>query len=347
MPIVRARRLCPDAVFVAPDFDSYRIYSNRFREILLSYTPLVETISLDEAFLDVGGSVMLFGSPEEIGTKIRSDVQGELGITCSVGVAPNKFVAKLASEAGKPDGLTFVPADGVQAFLDPLPVGALWGAGAKTVEALSKLGIRTVDELAATSKTVLARLLGDNAAAHLLALSRGEDDRFVVPYEAPKSISHEETFEHDLDDQEEILREILALSRQVASRLRKGGYRTRTIVLKARLANFTTLTRSRTLKAPTDVGPEIDAAAADLFLHLPGVRRRIRLIGVAATGLVPAGAEQLALLRGDRWGDVDRVVDRIEKRFGRDAAIPATLLDRGPRRPPMFPPPRTGPPPKR
>ncbi|MEX0991892.1 MAG: DNA polymerase IV [Actinomycetota bacterium] len=340
MPIVRARRLCPDAVFVAPNFTSYRAYSNRFREILLAHTPLVEPISLDEAFLDVGGAVKLFGQPTEIGAKIRAEVRAELGITCSVGVAPNKFVAKLASEEAKPDGLLHVPTDGVDAFLRPLPVGALWGAGAKTVEALSKLGVRTVDELAETPKTVLARLLGDSPADHLLALSRGDDERDVVPYEAPKSVSHEETFEYDLDDEAELLREILALSRKVASRLRKGGYRARTVTLKARLANFTTLTRSRTLGDPTDGGSEISAAASDLFRSLPGARRRIRLLGVAATGLVSAGAEQLALLRGERWGDVDRVVDRIEARFGRDTAMPATLLERGRERGPGPPPPR-------
>ncbi len=342
MPIVRARRLCPDAVFVAPNFTSYRAYSNRFREILLAHTPLVEPISLDEAFLDVGGAVKLFGQPPDIGAGIRSQVRSELGITCSVGVAPNKFLAKLASEEAKPDGLLHVPADGVDAFLRPLPVGALWGAGEKTVDALSKLGVRTVDELATTPKSVLARLLGDAQADHLLALSRGDDDRDVVAYEAPKSVSHEETFEYDLDDEAQLLREILALSRKVASRLRKGGYRARTVTLKARLANFTTLTRSRTLAAPTDGGSEIYAAASDLFRSLPGTRRRIRLVGVAATGLVSAGAEQLALLRGERWGDVDRAVDRIEARFGRDAAMPATLLERGRERRSGTTPPRNG-----
>jgi DNA polymerase-4 len=329
MPIVRARRLCPNGIFVAPDFESYRIYSNRFREILLSYTPLVEPISMDEAFLDVGGSVMLFGTPLQMAAQVRSDVETQLGVTCSVGIAPNKFLAKLASEQAKPNGLLLVPTDGVTEFLDPLPVGALWGAGEKTVETLSRLAVRTVGDLDRTPASVLARLLGETQAAWLQGLSRGEDDRSVIPYEPPKSVSHEETFDQDLDDPDVIRREILALSHRVGTRLRKGGYQARTLQLKARLANFTTLTRSKTLPQATDVAADIYDVTKALFEGLPGTRRRFRLIGVAATGLVPAGEEQLALLKQDRWGDVERTVDRIDRRFGADSAMPAALLDRG------------------
>jgi DNA polymerase IV len=328
MPAVRARRLCPDAIFVPPDFDAYKTHSNRFREVLLSVTPLVEPISLDEAFLDVSGAFLLFGAPERIGEKIRAEVLEHVGVICSVGVAPNKLLAKLASEHAKPDGLVVVPADGIRGFLDPLPARALWGVGEKTMEVLSRLGVKTIGDLAATPPVVLARLMGEQHGRDLQALARGEDLRSVVPYEAPKSVSHEETFDRDLDDERELLREILALAQRVGSRLREDGYRTRTVTLKVRLANFTTLTRSRTTDPPTDVGAEINAIAADLFRALPGARRRVRLLGVGATGLVPAGEEQLALLRGERWGDVERAVDRIEKRFGRGAAMPATLLDR-------------------
>jgi DNA polymerase-4 len=263
-----------------------------------------------------------------IAERIRADVLAHVGVTCSVGVAPNKLLAKLASEDAKPDGLVVVPADGVRAFLEPLPARALWGVGEKTMEVLSRLGVRTIGDLAETPPVVLARLLGEQHGRDLQALARGEDLRPVVPYEAPKSVSHEETFDRDLDDERELLREILALSQRVAARLREDGYRTRTVTLKVRLANFTTLTRSRTTDPPTDVGAEINAVAGDLFRALPGSRRRVRLLGVGATGLVPAGEEQLALLRGERWGDVERAVDRIEKRFGRGAAMPATLLDR-------------------
>jgi DNA polymerase-4 len=331
MPSVRAKRLCPDAVFVSPDFDSYRAYSNRFREILLSVSPAVEPLSLDEAFVDVSGGTLLFGSPAEIGARIRRAITGELSLTASVGVGPTKLVAKLASTRSKPDGLLVIPADGVLAFLHPLPVDAMWGIGEKMAEILGRLGIRTVGELAGTPAAILERVLGEGQAKGLLDLAHGRDDRMVVPFEAPKSVSHEETYPQDLDLEADISREILALSHRVATRLRSEGYGARTVTLKLRLPSFSTLTRSRTLPAATDVGAEIFAVARELFLHLPAGRRRFRLIGVAATGLVPAGAEQLALVREGRWRDAERALDRVRGRFGTDAALPATLLRR-PRR---------------
>ena len=328
MPAVRARRLCPDAVFVPPDFESYKAHSNRFREVLLAVTPLVEPIALDEAFLDVSGAYLLFGDPTTIGERIRRQVREGVGVPCSVGVGPSKLVAKLASRDAKPDGLVWVRADEVQAFLDPLPARALWGVGEKTMEVLSRLGVRTVGDLARTPPVVLGRLMGDQHARDLHELARGMDDRPVVPYEPPKSVSHEETFDRDLDDEQELLRELLGLSQRVGARLREDGYRARTVTLKVRLANFTTLTRSRTIDPPTDLAADLYRVASELFRALPGARRRVRLLGVAGTGLVPAGDEQLALLRGERWGEVERAVDRIEKRFGRGSAMPATLLDR-------------------
>ncbi|MEP6477498.1 MAG: DNA polymerase IV [Actinomycetota bacterium] len=328
MPSVRAKRLCPDLVFLPSDFEAYRAHSNRLREVLLSYTPLVEPISLDEAFLDVGGATSLFGEPTAIAVKIRADVAREVGVTCSVGVASTKFVAKLASDLCKPDGMLVVDRDGVRAFLDPLPVSRLWGVGAKTGELLGRLGIRTVSELGATPEAILTRVLGEQSARHLRSLAHGLDDRGVVPYEVPKSVSHEETFPHDLDDDRDVLRELLALSGRVAARLRADAYQARTVVLKARLANFTTLTRSRTLPDPTDLGAELYRVVGELYGALPGARRRIRLLGVQATGLIPAGAEQLAFLHPERQGDLERTIDRIEGRFGRGAAMPASLLDR-------------------
>jgi len=332
MPAVRARRLCPDIVFLPSDFDAYRAHSNRFREVLLAHTPLVEPISLDEAFLDVAGATMLFGSPVEIAAKIRADVAREVGVTCSVGVAPTKFIAKLASDGCKPDGLLHVPVDGVASFLEPLPVGRLWGVGEKTGETLGRLGIRTIGDLGRTPEAILQRVLGDVSAHHLWELANGIDPRDVTPYEPPKSVSHEETFERDLDADQDILRELLDLAGRVGSRLREDGYQARTVVLKARLANFQTLTRSRTLPDPTDIGADLYRTVAELYAALPGERRRIRLLGVQATGLVPAGAEQLALLHGERWGDVERAIDRIERRFGRGAARPASLIERDRRR---------------
>jgi DNA polymerase-4 len=328
MPAVRARRLCPQAVFVPPDFDSYRAHSNRFREILLAVTPLVEPIALDEAFLDVSGAALLFGEPVAIGERVRREVWKGVGVSCSVGVGPTKLIAKLASRNAKPDGLVVVPVGEVGTFLEALPARALWGVGEKTMNVLSRLGVKTVGDLARTPQVVLGRLLGDQHARDLQDLARGIDARPVVPYEPPKSVSHEETFDRDLDDERELLVELLALSQRVGARLRDDGYRARTVTLKVRLANFTTLTRSRTGEPATDVAADLYHVTSELFRALPGARRRVRLLGVAATGLVPAGEEQLALLRGERWGDVERAVDRIEKRFGRGSAMPAALLDR-------------------
>ncbi|HEX2031266.1 MAG TPA: DNA polymerase IV [Actinomycetota bacterium] len=327
MPSARARRLCPDAVFVAPDFASYRAYATRLREVLLSFTPLVEPLALDEAFLDVSGATTLFGPPERIAAAVRARVRDDLELTCSVGVARNKLVAKLASARAKPDGLLVVPAGGVDAFLGPLPVEALWGVGERTHEVLSRLGVRTVGELGATSIRVLERVLGEGPARHLHRLARGLDDRPVVAYEAPKQVSHEETFDRDLDEDDAVLRELLRLSFRVAARLRREGYRARTVALKVRLASFATLHRSRTLAEPTDAGATLHRTVAELYAAIPGAgKRRIRLLGVAAAGLLPAGAQQLALVRAGRWEDLERALDRIESRFGAGSAFPAALL---------------------
>lgn len=346
MPSLRARRVCPDAVFLPPTFEDYRAFSNRFREILLSFTPRIEPLSLDEAFLDVRGATMLFGAPATIGERIRATIRSELELTASVGVGATKLIAKLASTRAKPDGMLFVPAGDVLAFLHPLPVSALWGVGEKTAGTLARLGIRTVAELADTPSVILDRLLGPGPAASLLDLAWGRDDRSVVPFEAPKSVSAEETYLRDLDDPEEILREALALSHRVASRLRSDGYRARTVTLKLRLPSFATITRSKTLGRPTDVASEVYAVAGDLLRRLPQTRRRFRLIGVAASNLVPAGAEQVGLVRAGRWGDAERAVDRAVRRFGSGAAVPAALLRprRGGGAPPGPPRSRTPPP---
>jgi DNA polymerase-4 len=337
MPSARAHRLCPDAVFVPPDFKWYRAYATRFREVLLSFTPLVEPLSLDEAFLDVSGATSLFGEPRQIAERVRHAVREELSLTCSVGVAPTKFLAKLASAAAKPDGIVVVPAADVLGFLHPLRVEALWGVGERTVEILERLGVRTVGELAAVPMPVLERVLGQGPARHLAELAAGRDDRSVVPYETPKQVSHEETFDRDLDADDDVNRELLRLSLRVAARLRREGYRARTVVLKVRLASFATLTRSRTVGESTDVGADLYRVASELYGALPGGRRRIRLLGVAATNLLSAGAEQLALIREGRWEDAERAVDRIDQRFGSGTAAPAALLpgdphDRGDRR---------------
>jgi DNA polymerase-4 len=332
MPSVRARRLCPDLVFVPPDFSRYQAESARVMEVLLSFTPLVEPISLDEAFLDVTGAGRLFGSPVEIAERIRDRVRAERRLVCSVGVASNKFLAKLASARAKPDGVVLVPADDVRAFLDPLPVEDLWGVGEQTAEALHRLGVQTAGDLLALPAGVLARALGAGPAQHLLELARGVDERPVVTHEPAKQVSAETTFDRDLDALDDVRREILRLAERVASRLRAAGLSARTVTLKVRYANFRTITRSRTMPEPTDVAARLSDAARRLYDRLGPERPRIRLLGVAATGLVEgAPTEQLRIgARPDRWRAADRTVDRLRSRFGEDAVDRAALAERKP-----------------
>ena len=331
MPAVRARRLCPHAIFLPNDFASYLEMSKRIREVFLSITPLVEPLSLDEAFLDVGGAVRLFGPPVEIGREVKRRI-GSLGLPCTVGIAPNKFLAKLASGLGKPDGLLVVPHDRVLEFLHPLPVEALWGVGEQTGEALRKLGLKTVADVATLSRRTLERAVGDAMGSHLHALAHGHDDRRVQPLESAKSVGSEETFSIDLDATDDILREILRLSDRTASRLRAKGLSGRTVTLKVRYANFKTITRSRTMGAPMETGAEIYAAAKDLYLKLDPDRPRIRLLGVSLSGLSEGSPDrQLDLLEVDarpRWTEATKAIDSIRTRFGDDAVGPATLLDR-------------------
>jgi DNA polymerase-4 len=331
MPAVRARRLCPHAVFLPNDFPAYLEFSQRIREVFLSISPLVEPLSLDEAFLDVSGAVRLFGPSIEIAREVKRRI-GSLGLPCTVGVAPNKFLAKLASSLGKPDGLLVVPADRILEFLHPLPVEALWGVGEATAETLRKLGLKTVGDVAALSRRTLERAVGDAMGAHLHHLSHGSDDRSVQPFEIAKSVGSEETFSVDLDATDDILREILRLSDRTASRLREKGMSGRTVTLKVRFANFKTITRSRTSEMPMETGAELYAVAKDLYTRLDPDRPRIRLLGVSVAGLTEGAAErQLDLLESDnrpRWSEATKAMDSIRKRFGNDAVGPATLLDR-------------------
>ena len=327
MPTVRARRLCPHAIFLSNDFEAYVDHSHRIRDVFVSYTPLVEPLSLDEAFLDVSGSVRLFGTPVEMARRIRSDVAG-LGLPCSVGVAPNKFLAKLASARAKPDGLLVVPADRVVDFLHPLPVSALWGVGEPTADSLRRLGLKTVGDVARMPRMTLERAVGEALGAHLHAIANGVDERAVTPHEPAKSVGSEATFATDLDDIHEILREVLRLSDRTATRLRGAGLCGRTVTLKIRFSNFRTITRSRTLEAAVDTGPELYEAARALLERINPERPRIRLIGVSVSGLAPGPPQrQLDLLAGaPRWGEVTRAIDSIRDRFGDDAVRPATLL---------------------
>lgn len=332
MPVGRAQRLCPHAVFISPSHHRYQEVSDGVMAIFRDVTPEVEPLSLDEAFLDVSGAVRRLGRPRDIAALIRARVEAEQRITCSVGVAPNKFVAKVASTTCKPDGLLVVPVDRVVEFLHPMPVGALWGVGPKTEEQLHRLGLRTVGELAHTPISTLERALGQAQGRHLAALAWGRDERRVEAGESERSIGNEETFFRDVDDPEEIRRELLKLSEQVAARLRAHGVVARTVVLKVRFADFSTITRSRTLSDPTDTSREVYATVAALYDALHLQRVRIRLVGVRAEGLLPASArsEQLAFDAPEHgWRDADRAKDKAVARFGRGAVQPARLVARG------------------
>ncbi|SRR5579875_674136 len=330
MPLARALRLCPGALVIPPRHEAYAAVSREVMAIFRSVTPLVEPLSLDEAFLDVSGAARLLGGPARIGERIRAQVRGQLGITCSVGVAPTMFVAKLASAWCKPDGLLVVPAGEVLGFLHPLPVSALWGVGPRTGQALRRLGLRTIGDLARAPAAAIERELGRAVAGHLLALAWGRDDRRVNPKSREKSIGAEETFPADIGDPEAIRRELLRLAGRTARSLRASGCAARTISVKLRRADFRTITRSRTLAEPTDVARRIHAVACELYgASGLGDGEPLRLVGVRASGLVPAASAgaQLALgERGDAWREAEAAVERITRRFGAGAVAPGTLI---------------------
>ncbi|MDQ3503512.1 MAG: DNA polymerase IV [Actinomycetota bacterium] len=330
MPMMRARRLCPQAVVVAPDHAAYARVSAGIMEVFRSITPLVEPISLDEAFLDVRGAARRLGGPIQIGEWIRATVQDEQGVTCSVGVASTKFVAKLASARCKPDGLLVVPAQEVVAFLHPLPVGALWGVGGKTEDVLRQLGLHTVGDLAHTPASTLVRALGPATGAHLSALAWGRDDRSVVPHEPDRSLGAEHTFATDIDDPAVVARELLRLSERTAARLRATGQVGRTVSIKVRFADFTTITRARTLPEATDVGRLVYDTAVGLYDALGLQRARIRLVGVRVEAILDADDQPHQLQLGERehgWRSAEQAVDRATRRFGAGAVRPAALVE--------------------
>ncbi|WP_327085844.1 DNA polymerase IV [Nonomuraea sp. NBC_01738] len=329
MPMSRARRVCPQATIIPPSHGKYSEVSKGVMEIFHSITPLVEPIASDEAFLDVGGARMRLGPPAEIAGLIRHQVLERFGITCSVGVAASKFVAKLASKQCKPDGLLVVPADQVVAFLHPLPVSALWGVGERTEQALVRLGIRTVGDLARVPVNTLQRELGPAAGGHLAALAWGRDERPVTAHTPDKSIGNEETFAADVDDPEVIKRELLRLSEKVAARMRKSGHVGRTVSVKLRRADFSTISRARTLREATDVAQVIYATACELFDAAGLERVRLRLVGVRMENLGPAEGAVRQLGLGERetgWREAEQAMDKAIRRFGPDAVLPASLV---------------------
>jgi DNA polymerase-4 len=300
--------------------------------IFQAVTPMVEPLALDEAFLDVHGARALLGDAVRIARLLRARVREEAGLALTVGVAANKFLAKLASTRGKPDGLLVVPADRALEFLHPLPVAALWGAGHATVEALGRYGLRTVGEVAATPRATLERALGPVLGSHLHELAWGRDDRPVVPFEAAKSVGSEETFASDIDDPERLAREVLRCCVRVGRRLRESGLAGRTVTLKLRFANFRTITRARTLPDATDTDTELHEVAAELLARLQLGRVAVRLVGVTVSNLQRAGAPVQLRLGSERpgWEAAVRAADAVRARFGEEAIDLASLAGERP-----------------
>jgi DNA polymerase-4 len=327
MPVAQALRLCPGAVLLEPHMEKYRDYSARVMRIFSEVTPLVEPLSIDEAFLDVAGARRLLGSPARIAALVRKRVSDETGLTCSIGVAATKFVAKLASGSAKPDGLLVVPESETLAYLRPLLVGALWGVGASTQESLARLGLRTVGDLADTPLHVLQKTVGEASGRKLHDLASGLDPRPVTPESREKSVGHEVTFERDVAEAETLRRELLRMAAQTAARLRSSGLVGRTVSLKLRFADFRTVTRSRTLAEPTNVGRRIyeEVVAAYDAMGVEGVP--IRLIGVRVEQLAEAEGGRLALWDPDEeWREAERTIDEVSARFGRGTIGPASLV---------------------
>jgi DNA polymerase-4 len=340
MPSLRARRLCPHATFLPGDHAAYGAVSERVMAIFRSFTPLVEPISLDEAFLDVTGARRLHGTGPEIAAAIRARVSDQEGLTCSVGVAPNKLLAKLASEAAKPKasprgpvfgpGVVVVEPGQELAFLHPLPVRALWGVGPASAARLERHGVRTIGDLADLTSATVTGALGDANGRQLHDLAHGIDDRPVVPDQALKSVGHEETFAEDHHSYESLEREAVRMGDAVAARLRANGLAGRTITIKVRFHDFRTITRASTLPAPVDSATAIVRAAKALLAGVdpsPGVR----LFGVSVSGFAPGAGRQLSLddLAAPGWQEADGAVDAIRRRFGADAIGPAVLAGPG------------------
>ncbi len=330
MPVAKAQRMAPSAIFLPPDHGRYSEVSDSIMEIFHRFTPKVEPLSLDEAFLDVTGSQRLFGNGREIASRIRQEVESEEGITCSVGIATTKFIAKLASGKCKPNGMLEVDGEKVLEFLHPLPVGDIWGVGPKTNEVLLNLGLRTVADIATTPLGTLQRALGEASGNAIYELAWGRDFREVISDESEKSIAASETFAYDLEDSEEILTELMRLTERATYRLRRAGLRAGTISIKVRFADFKTITRSKSIANPVDGIVETFAVAKQLFLALRLSGVRIRLIGISLEGLISAESapEQLELgARARGWREAVSAVDQALARFGKGSVRPARLVE--------------------
>ncbi|HEX5729252.1 DNA polymerase IV [Microbacterium sp.] len=330
MSVGQALRLCPTAITVRPHFERYVAVSQEVMRIFHDVTPLVEPLSIDEAFLDVRGARRLWGTPGQIARMLRQRVLDETGLTCSIGVAATKHVAKMASTISKPDGLLIVSEAETAAFLAPRSVRALWGIGPKSAEVLEARGIHTVADVLETPRAVLDRALGGAMGERIWHLARGVDARSVDTDHVEKSVGHEETFLTDIADPGVLRSEFRRLADRVGARLREHGWEARTIAIKVRFADFTTISRSQTLPEPTAVGQRIGEAALDLFASIER-SLPVRLVGVRAEKLRAAGGGEPMLWDDDaEWRRVEGALDDATARFGRGAVTRATLIG-GPR----------------
>lgn len=330
MPLAFAKRAVPGLIVLEPHRALYTRYSREVMQIFSEYSPLVEALSIDEAFIDVTGARRLYGEPAEIGALIRADVLRRTGLTCSVGVASTKFVAKIASDMAKPDGLLEVPHEETLGFLHPLPIRKLWGVGAQTAKVLERRGLHTVGDVADTPEQTLVAALGEGAGRHLFELAWGRDPRTVVPERREKSVGREQTFATDLTTREPVVAAFLEQAERVGRTLRVAGLRGKTVAIKVTFSDFQSLTRSRTLPEPTDVGREIYATACALFdeLELDLRVRPVRLVGVRAQSLAQPDLGLIGLWDDDNetWRKAEEAVDRVTSRFGPGWVTPATLL---------------------
>lgn len=327
MPTSRARRLCPNAIFIQPDFRAYMDHSRQVRAVFDSFSPVVEPLALDEAFLDVSGAGRMWPNAATVAEALRDQVRRRTGLAISVGVAPNKFIAKLASRKAKPDGVFVVEESGVKDFLHRLSVGELWGVGEQTVTVLERLGLRTIGDVAQVPLATLQRALG-SLGSHLSALSSGIDERRVTPNAPRKSLGAEETFERDLVEDLSIAQALLRLSDRVSSRLREQGISGYTVTLKVRFSNFATAQRSKTLKHEVDNATSIYSVARQLLQRCKDGRNRIRLLGISMGNLTEWPAcEQLTFDRRPHWVGADRALDKVRNRFGDEALGFGALLE--------------------
>jgi len=333
MPTAEAKRRCPDAVFLHPHISKYADVSAQIHEIFNRYTPRIEPISLDEAFLDASGSVKLFGPVEGIARRIKQEIHDELSLTASAGVAPNKFLAKIASDLDKPDGFVVVPSDpeGIRAFLDPLPIERIWGVGRVSAERLHKMGLRRIEQIRRLSIDDLHRIFGQAQGDHFYQLARGVDDRDVIPDVEAKSISNEITFAKDTSDHDTLRACLLNLTDQVTRRLRHAGVRARGVRLKIRLSDFRTMTRSRMSSTSTDLTDDLWATASSIFEEIhPTLRLPIRLIGMGVYKLEHTRPTQRMLFDEEerrKREALDRTVDRVRDEFGLGSLRRAAQMD--------------------